>query len=629
MEVTARFLEMLLAGASREDLDLVVAEAEVSGSSPEQLDALREQHALALRIHEQMARQKAREAELSALNETARDLSEIRDLDAILTAIVRRARQLLHADMTYLSLNDEEEGASYMKVTDGALTPEFRRLRLPLGTGLLGLVAQSGAPYFTEDYQADERFVHRDYIDSAVAGEQIRAILGVPLTVEGKVIGALLAVHRTVRPFPAGEVALLTSVAAHAAVALENARLFEQARAAVENADRANAELRARNEATERAAHAHDLLTDVLLHGGGAGEVAEVLTEVLGGAVTVYDDEQRALARAPTGSAEEALPDDTFADALAKARASGRCVQLDDGTWLAAAAAGEEHLGTLVLRTDNEMDLPERRTLERGALVTALVLLFGRTEAEAESRVRGELLVDLLGGQDLDSVRIRERARAQGADLDVPLAVAVAEPGPHTEDRTHLPLARAVASMAAELHGLGAVHEGRAVVLAPADPLELGRMLQERLDGATVGVARSTGGAESIPDAWREARQTLATLLRLGRTGDVSDPAGLGLARLLLGSNGPGELEDFLDRTVGPVLAYDAQRHTDLAKTLEAWFAADGGLRETASALHIHPNTVTQRLDRVGQLLGDGWRDPRRKLDLQLALQLTRLRPDV
>ena len=630
MEVTARFLEMLLAGASREDLDLVVAEAEVSGSSPEQLDVLREQHALALRIHEQMARQKAREAELSALNETARDLSEIRDLDAILTAIVRRARQLLHADMTYLSLNDEQEGASYMKVTDGALTPEFRRLRLPLGTGLLGLVAQSGAPYFTEDYQADERFVHRDYIDSAVAGEQIRAILGVPLTVEGKVIGALLAVHRTVRPFPPGEVALLTSFAAHAAVALENARLFEQARAAVENADRANAELRSRNEATERAAHTHDLLTDVLLHGGGADEVAAVLTEVLGGAVTVYDDEQRPLAHAPDSSkAEEPVSDETFADALAKALGSGRCVQVDDGTWLAAAAAGEEHLGTLVLRTDNELDLPERRTLERGALVTALVLLFGRTEAEAESRVRGELLVDLLAGQDLDSVRIRERARAQGADLDVPLAVALAEPGQDGADGVGLPMARTVASMAAELHGLGAVHEGRAVVLAPGDPLELGRLLQERLDGATVGVAGSAGGAESIPDAWREARQTLATLLRLGRTGDVSDPAGLGLARLLLGSNGPGELEEFLDRTVGPVLAYDAQRHTNLAQTLEAWFAADGGLRETASALHIHPNTVTQRLDRVGQLLGDGWRDPRRKLDLQLALQLARLRPGV
>ena len=345
MEVTAKFLEMLLAGASREDLDLVVAEAEVSGSSPEQLAALRQQHALALRIHEQTERQRSREAELSALFETARDLTAIRDLDAILAAIVRRARQLLHADMTYLSLNDELEGASYMKVTDGALTPEFRKLRLPLGTGLLGLVAQSGAPYFTEDYQADERFVHRDYIDTAVEGEQIRAILGVPLTVEGKVIGALLAVHRTVRPFPAGEVALLTSFAAHAAIALENARLFEQARAAVAAADKANAELRARSEATERAAQAHDLLTDVLLHGGGVVEVGDVLAEVLGGKLAVYDDEGRLLA------GDDATEMATVADAVDRAKTSGRSVQTEEGAWVAVAAAGDEHLGTLVLRT--------------------------------------------------------------------------------------------------------------------------------------------------------------------------------------------------------------------------------------------------------------------------------------
>ena len=91
-----------------------------------------------------------------------------------------------------------------MKVTDGALTPEFRQLRLPLGTGLLGLVAQSGAPYFTEDYQADERFVHRDYIDTRWRASRSGRSSGCRSRVEGKVIGALLAVHRTVRPFPPG-----------------------------------------------------------------------------------------------------------------------------------------------------------------------------------------------------------------------------------------------------------------------------------------------------------------------------------------------------------------------------------------------------------------------------------------
>ncbi len=621
MEVTAKFLEMLLAGASRDQLDLVVAEAEIGGCTPDQLASLREQHELALRIHEQMARQRSREAELSALNETARDLSEIRDLDATLAAIVRRARQLLNADMTYLSLNDEEEGASYMKVTDGALTAEFRELRLPLGTGLLGLVAQSGAPYFTEDYQADERFVHRDYIDSAVEGEQIRAILGVPLTVGGTVIGALLAVHRSVRPFPAGEVALLTSFAAHAAVALENARLFEAASAAVAAADDANAALLARNQATERAAHAHDELTDVLLHGGGVVEVAGVLAEVLGGRLAVYDDEGRLLTGEP--AADDLAGPEELAEAIAVARSSGRCVHTDDDTWVSVAAAGEEHLGTLVLRTPEPMDLSERRTLERGALVTALVLLFGRVEAEAESRVRGELLADLVDGRDLDAALLRERARRQGADLDQHLAVAVAEPVGDAQDQQ---VARIAASLARELRGLGGIHEGQVVVLAPTQPLSLGEELRTRLDGATVGVAVTSDGAAGVTTALRAARQSLTALLRLGRTGEVSDPAGLGLARLLLGGNGPGDLEEFIDATLGPVLGYDTERDTRLAETLEAWFDSGGALRETAGRLHVHPNTVTQRLERVAQLLGEGWRTPARKLDVQLALQMLRLR---
>jgi DNA-binding PucR family transcriptional regulator len=112
----------------------------------------------------------------------------------------------------------------------------------------------------------------------------------------------------------------------------------------------------------------------------------------------------------------------------------------------------------------------------------------------------------------------------------------------------------------------------------------------------------------------------------LGRTGDVSDPAGLGLTRLLLGENGPGQLGEYVDVTLGPVLAYDAQRGTRLVETLEAWFATGGSVKEAAERLHVHPNTVVQRLDRIGELLGAGWRDPGRGLDLQLALRVHRLR---
>jgi GAF domain-containing protein len=604
------FLDLLYGEAPRPAFDQVLSDAAAAGADEEELGRLRDQYDVAMRIRDLLARRQAREAELRALYETASDLTAIRDVDTILTAIVRRARQLLNADMTYLSLNDEPEGASYMKVTDGALTAEFRELRLPLGTGLLGLVAQTGAPYFTEDYQSDDRFVHRGYIDDAVAGERIRAILGVPLILDGRVIGALLAVHRTVRPFPPDEVSLLTSFAAHAAVALENAQLFA-------DLDAAHRTMTDHTAAVESAALAHDRLTDLLVGGGGIDEVAGVLAEVLGGELGIVGPDGGYLAGATL--------DGDRSVAARESVATGRTAR-DGQRYVAAAQAGTEHVATLVLDVgDRELTQPERRTLERGALVTALVILFARTVAETEDRLGGELLADLLTADAEAAPALRERARRRHVSLEPPLVVAVAA----IDGLDRFPARRAVSRLAAERRGLAGDHDGRVVLLVPGDdPLDVGGQLAAAVAAAggrsTVGVA--PGSPDALTGAYAEARRCLDTLLTLGRTGEVSDPAGLGLTRLLLGENGPEHLGTFVADTLGPVLAYDEARGTSLVGTLEAWFATGGHARETARLLHVHPNTVAQRLDRVAGLLGDGWRDPARALDLQLALRVHRLR---
>ena len=602
------FLELLYDQAPRSAFDEVLVESERAGATDEELATLRREYDVATRLRELIARQRAREAELTALYDTASDLTAIRDVDAILAAIVRRARQLLNADMTYLSLNDEAEGASYMKVTDGALTPEFERLRLPLGTGLLGLVAQTGAPYFTPDYQSDERFLHRGYIDEAVAGEKIRAILGVPLVVDGQVIGALLAVHRTVRPFPPAEVSLLTSFAAHAAVALENARLFAEL-------DEANRTMTEHTAAVESAATAHDRLTDLLLHGGGVVEVAQVLAEVLSARLAIHDPGGDLIAGEPAAG--------DWSEAVAESVASGRSVRVGD-CYVAAALAGTEHVATLVLHdAAAKLGLAERRTLERGAMVTALVLLFARAVAETENRLGAALLSDLLDGEATDPA-LRERARRLQVSLDPPLVVAVVS----VVDLDRYAAVRTLDRIVGGRAGLVGEYRGAVVVLlSGGEPLAVGEQIRAAIGAAggsaTVGVVAAGG---DLAHAYAEARRCLDTLLTLGRTGEVSDPAGLGLARLLLGENGPAQLGDFLTATLGPVLAYDDQRGTGLVDTLEAWFATGGSAKNAASRLHVHPNTVAQRLARVSELLGPGWRDPDRSLDLQLALRLHRLR---
>ncbi|MGI8800097.1 MAG: helix-turn-helix domain-containing protein [Pseudonocardia sp.] len=74
------------------------------------------------------------------------------------------------------------------------------------------------------------------------------------------------------------------------------------------------------------------------------------------------------------------------------------------------------------------------------------------------------------------------------------------------------------------------------------------------------------------------------------------------------------------------MLDYDERHGSDLVGTLEAYFAAASSPWRAAEVLHVHVNTVGQRLDRVARLLGEDWRTPQRVVELQLALRLRHLR---
>ncbi|MGW2311251.1 PucR family transcriptional regulator, partial [Actinomadura luteofluorescens] len=112
-------------------------------------------------------------------------------------------------------------------------------------------------------------------------------------------------------------------------------------------------------------------------------------------------------------------------------------------------------------------------------------------------------------------------------------------------------------------------------------------------------------------------------LLALGRRGDGAGASELGFVGLLIGDD--RDVAGFLGSALGPVLDYDERRGTALVQTLEAYFGTGGSLSRTAERLHIHVNTVSQRLDRIARLLGDDWQAPEPALELQLALRLHRL----
>ncbi|MCB5166763.1 helix-turn-helix domain-containing protein [Streptomyces bambusae] len=613
-----RLLDLLAGGAPAEDFARPAAEARAAGLPAAAVAEVEEATAVALRVRRTIGQHRRREAELTALFDTAGDLARLRDLDAVLRAIVHRAKLLLGTDVTYLSLNDEAAGDTYMRVTDGSVAAAFQQVRLGLGEGLGGLVAQSARPYVTSNYQADTRFRHTDAIDSAVAEEGLRAILGVPLRVGARIIGVLYAADRAPRGFTADEVALLSSLADHAAVAIDGARLLEETRAALDELNAASVTIRAHSEAMRRAERSHDRLTDLVLRGGGVTEVAVALAGLLDGGIVVHDSEGIELARAGAGPAGPPA-----AAAVAQSRASGRAVRAG-GSWLCAVMAGPEPLGSIALTRRDGLGDADRLLFERAGVVTALLLLLGRSVAEAEDRIRGELLDDLLSGTAEPS-GLSGRARRLGVNLTRGHAVfAVAAPGVPGPR-----LLSAVARLAQARRGLAGPHRDEVAFIAPAEePGRLAQSVAQELGGlldaeVTVGAAGPVDGPGGLPAAHAEARRCLAALRALGRTGRGAALADLGFVGLLIGER--ADLSAYVRGELGPVLDYDAERGTDLVHTLAAYFAEGSSLTRTKDVLHVHVNTVVQRLERVGTLLGRDWNTPARTLELQLALQLHRL----
>ncbi len=548
---------------------------------------------LALRIRAGMDASKKREAELSALVDVARELASARDPGSVLHTIVHRARTLIGTDVAYLTLYDEAHGDTFMRATDGSVSAAFQQLRLPLGAGLGGLVAETHKPYWTADYPGDRRFRHTSPIDSAVGEEGLVAICGTPLIVDGAFVGVLFASNRTRRPFSREEVSLLGSLAALAAVTIVQVRSAAETAAAL-------AQLSAAHAGTEHAAAAHDRFADIVLSGGDVEAISAALAELLDAWVVLVDATGNELARA--GAAEST--------SLPALTGDGRLTRSGD-RWVVAATAKGERLGALVIGGVDELSGADQRIVERAAVVTALVLLFRRQAAEQAQRAQADILADALTG----AVALNDRFRLLGKkELPKQVLVAVCR-GDHSRLRLQAPLEDKLA--------LSGPYAGDLVLLlALPDPVAAARDLADvaRRTGVTIAVTGPATWGQPLVDTHQQATRLLTTMLRLNRTGQSAAPDDLGVAGLV----GAAEVDVWahIQHVLGAVIAYDTERGTDLIGTLQAYFDAGQSPTRAATALHIHPNTVQQRLDRITTLLGADWQHPDRALDVQVALRL-------
>jgi PAS domain S-box-containing protein len=167
-----------------------------------------------------------RNRELALLNQVSRAFTATLDLDQVLVTVLEEVRRLLDVTACSVWLSEPETDELVCRQATGPQSEIVRGWRLAPGEGLAGWVARSGESLIVPDIWADER--HFKDVDQRT-GLGLRSIVTVPLRVRQDMIGVLQAVDTEVDRFGPTDLELLEPLATSAAIAIENARLYEQA----------------------------------------------------------------------------------------------------------------------------------------------------------------------------------------------------------------------------------------------------------------------------------------------------------------------------------------------------------------------------------------------------------------
>ncbi|HZJ02542.1 MAG TPA: sensor domain-containing diguanylate cyclase [Thermoleophilia bacterium] len=166
--------------------------------------------------------------QLETLHKIARRVTGSLKTGEVLEFAVGETPALVDADVAYIATLTGTERRLRIVAQHGLVSDGLLGLEIEEGHGIGGQVVAERAIFHTEDYCADPRLEHAfgDMIDA----EGLRTIIGLPLTNHDRVLGVLYAARHRVQTFRAPEIAVLEMLASQIAVALYNARLYEDVR---------------------------------------------------------------------------------------------------------------------------------------------------------------------------------------------------------------------------------------------------------------------------------------------------------------------------------------------------------------------------------------------------------------
>lgn len=632
-------VSLLHRNAPIEEFHACLAGLEASSDGTTDIAGAMEMVKMAMAVKRQLDLHESNEQGLLALVDSAKDLSSQLDLTSLLNAIVARARNLLGSHLAWLTVYDAEAEEFRVMATAGATSFNTTKMTVSQKYGIAGIVMSTQAPFHTPNYLLDTRFPHNAELDNIFRDEGVAAMAGVPLLFNETVIGLLFVADRYNRAYAASSIAILSALATHAAVAINNAKAFEEARTALQEADSAREALERFARDVQKTAEAHEQLTSLLARGASLATLTQTVAQLLGGAVLVLDEAFQVISRASSPDyastaandyTPNSAPSAAITQAIRASRQVGRSViaYADEAELcrVVAVIGGSDLLGAILLfRCDDLTDIAIR-ILERSSSVIGIVLLSEeRMEASKHSEV-STLLRSLISAHSEERTSTLEKSRHLGLDLSQPLSLILIE----TEQPKPDFVARRLRARPLPSNILLDEVDGALVILCATTRAqevlkEFSAMADRDFSGIYRGVlSRPMPSYGALPGIYGALRRGLSILRRIGAQGRIIEQNQMALYSVLFESHDQESLRTFIDASIGPLIAFDRKRGAQTAATLLNFLDSNQNAKTTASNLGIHVNTVRQRLATVDELLGH-WSSPNRVLEIHVALRLQSL----
>jgi sugar diacid utilization regulator len=567
--------------------------------------------------------------EWTKLLQGVRSISSKLDADSIVREIISNVLAVIPAaDAGLLHLYDPAIDRLVPKATVGFHDRVFRHFKLRIGESIAGKVFLDGLPrmYRThpETISAMMDISTENYHELNEAKElaDLNGLLCVPISIAEKRIGVLvLHQFHQEKVFSEYDLSLLQGFADQTSVALQNAQLY--------------ADARTKHDALVKRNKIHESVKQLSLQNKGTDAIVRALARMAGKQISFADwIEQRYYPEnSPILFSWDELSillgsrgDPVFVQVSAQNQNDQQCL-------LYPLRNGSVLLGCLLIHIkDRDLSELERVTIEQGSAVLTLDLVKKQSLSSVLYKRAHDTFLELISSKGNE---LLERAQTLGLHPNAQyLAVFAYLTRCHDLSILEANIHRLVTRWKWEFAQCQVLvygfHNHVTILIQPAGPAQMKEMMA-RLHAASeewehageaslvIGAGSAYDGVEQIGKSFEEAKKAAHYLMNRGRVGIVRYED-LGVNRLILNQSRE-DIQAFIQDVFAPFWE-GHEKVQELEHTLLTYMKCNQSPQLAARELHIHVNTLYQRLRKIEELLKIDLREPEDILKIQLACHL-------